>query len=83
MTDFETGEPFDAKQREVISSIAAQALQEAREWAEKTRPELSDPDSGFEWKLHIGYPSMEMSENGDLVVTFPREWLLVRVESAS
>jgi hypothetical protein len=82
VTDLDTGEPFDAKQREVINSIAAEALQEVREWAEKTRPHLSDPDSGFEWKLHVGYPSMETNENGDLVVTFPHEWLLVRVESA-
>lgn len=80
MTDLETG--WQANQ-EAIHDLVGKASDELMDWAKRTRPTLSEPPEGFEWRLHIGFPSMEAVGENDLQVTFPHEWLLVAVGSAS
>lgn len=80
MTDYESGLRTN---QEIIHDLVGKAHDELMEWANRTRPTLSEPAEGFEWRLHVGFPSMEAVGEGDLQVTFPHEWLLVRVGSAS
>lgn len=61
----------------------ADAANMIREWAAKTRPTLSDPPEGQEWRVYL-HPFTEDDldpETGELKMRY--EWVLVDVASAS
>ncbi len=58
------------------------ALRGVREWAERTRPTLSEPPEGKEWRVYLHPFTDEDVSLADNTVNLRYEWVLVDVESA-
>lgn len=70
-------------QQEAMAQIVQRGMMAVREWAARTRPTLSDPPEGQEWRVYIEPFAVDDldPDTGELQMRY--EWVLVDVESAS
>lgn len=67
----------------MLHEAANKAMLQVREWADRTRPLLSDPPEGKQWQVYLHPFTGEDFNEDDNTVNMRYEWVLVDVPSAS
>lgn len=62
-----------------MDPLVTDALARIREWAAETRPQLSEPDPGKEWQVHIDLPLSTDYDPVKNTLNLRYEWVLVDV----